>query len=580
MINNQMNNISNGVQGNDVDETEEVVDEGAESPQPSKETAIVPKSWTVDPVLAGRVDVMRSNPRTAAETIAAIKTGDPAALEGMWLGAHPNGDPKISYIDDFGNPQYHNLTVSQWMAIKEARSLNRTKMVQYQEEQEQLQQSIEEYQGAFTSGLGMLDDGSNPMLSAVFKDMYSKDPIGTLAEMYDLRYLEEKDAHAAAAKKFQIVNDAMLEQSTHRGQQFAQGLERHFGGQYLELENRLKVNSNDPQLREALGSLETTVSSFKKGTQFKPWAGMDMSLSPGQAYTNPARRVDMYRTWMEMLSIGVPTATGQHRYTVNNPQDVDAWESERENLVMHLEWLSRQLGWQGSFIDPNTGMLNMEDEVAIRKAYHQIFNNPAVLMANQQANPALSSQGTQYQGAAQQGLPGGVPWAPGQASPTQQAFTPPPGSTQLQPLTPQPAPTTSGFKFDPSSGSAPFGDPLDLRLDRTAESLAAAKVKATDQARVDELERMKIKEQMKLIDENMSPDRLEADKLIQELQIENEKMLLSKLESMLAIADGLEPGDEKEFYLAVIKVLADNAMPEMFEKARAKIEADKKDEDK
>ena len=78
----------------------------------------------------------------------------------------------------------------------------------------------------------------------------------------------------------------------------------------------------------------------------------------------------------------------------------------------------------------------------------------------------------------------------------------------------------------------------------------------------------------------MSPDRLEADKLIQELQIEDEKMLLSKLESMLAIADGLEPGDEKEFYLAVIKVLADNAMPEMFEKARAKIEADKKDEDK
>ena len=110
MINNQMNNISNGVQGNDVDETEEVVDESTESPQPSTETAIAPTS-SVDPVLAGRVEVMRSNPKSASEVIAAIKTGDPAALEHMWLGSHPNGDPKISYIDDFGNPQYHNLTV-------------------------------------------------------------------------------------------------------------------------------------------------------------------------------------------------------------------------------------------------------------------------------------------------------------------------------------------------------------------------------------------------------------------------------------------------------------------------------------
>ena len=515
-----------------------------------------------------------------SEIVEGLDSGNPLALEQFNLGTSGGGQPIVTFRDGSGNMQHIKISTAQWLGIREQRNNNRRQMAAWEKEQEELQQAVEENQGIFTNGLGMLDDGGNPMLIAVLKDKYSKDPIGTLSEMNDLRYIEATDADAAAAQKFQIVNGAMLEQSTHRGQQFEQGLERHFRGQYLEFENQLKVDSNDPQLREALGSLETTVSSFKKGAQFKPWAGMDMSLSPGQAYTNPARRVDMYRTWMEMLSIGVPTAEGQLRYTVNNPQDVDAWESERENLVMHLEWLSRQIGWQGSFIDPNTGMLNMEDEVAIRKAYHQIFNNPAVLMANQQANPALSSQGAQYQGAVQQGLPGGVPWAPGQAPPTQQAFTPPPGSTQLQPLTPQSAPTTSGFKFDPSSGSAPFGDPLDLRLDRTVESLAAGIVTATDQARVDELERMKIKEQMELISAGESPERLEADKLIQELKIEDEKMLLARLESMDAIAEGLEPGDEKDFYLAVMKELAENAMPEMFEKARAKIKADKKDEDK
>ena len=533
---------------------------------------------------AGNPNIAMALKQTDAETVDGIRTGEPATLEKFYITQDDRGRSIVKFRDDSGQEQQWVVSAAQALALMDTRRENRHKMAQYNAQQLELQQAREENQGAFERGLNMLDDGTNPMLSGYLKDRYNDNPIGTLKWMYDLHYLEAKDADAAAAVKYQFVNGAMYKQSNQTFQRFGQTLDRHFGNQTLEYQRLLYKDKNNPQIKGALEQHETNMSVFRKGIGFKPHPGMDMSKSPGQAYTNPARRVDMYRTWMEMLSIGVPTATGQHRYTVNNPQDPEAWESERENQVMHLEWLSRQLGWQGSFIDPNTGMLNIEDEAAIRKAYHQIYNNPSVLMANQQSNPALSSQGIQYQGSTQQGLPGGVPWAPGQAPP-QQGLTPlqqvplPTGTPGAQQLTPQQQPPPQS-QIDLDRVAAPFGDPLDLQIASDTRAVEATEKAALDKARADRLEQMRVLEQIQLLSNNMSPAQLEADKLIQELHIENEKMLLAKLESMQAIYDGLEPGDEREFLLAVMKVLAEEATPESFEKARKAIKAAEEDKDK
>ena len=484
---------------------------------------------------AGNPNFAMASGMSSAEIVDGIRTGEPVALEQFYITQDDMGRSIVKFRDDSGQEQQWVVSAATALGMMDTRRENRHKMAEFNAQQLELQQAREENQGAFERGITMLDDGTNPMLGAVLKDMYNKDPIGTLTKMYDLQYLEAKDEDAAAAQKFQIVNGAMFEQSNQRHSQTTTHWTNHFGQQLEQYTRELEGNPNNPQLARALQQLQGVHNVFQQGMGYKPYAGMDMSLSPAQSQQSPFQAEEMYKAWLSMLQIGIPVAgAGDHIYRVNNPQDPDAWSKEGENIVLHLQWLANSLGWQAP--------MGLEDYMAIQKAFAQVYNNPN----------ALNVLGGSQQPQLQQLPPGMTQLQPQQVQPQ-----------QVQPQqAPQQAPQQPPFKSKIGTGTseaAPFGDPIDLQLASDIKALTAARIAAGKEQELSALAKEKIKNEIQ-------KGYHEIDKLVKEIEQIAKDNISGALEIVAGVLAEMPPTEKEE------KDAAGNVIPSTRDVLEATIE--------
>ena len=365
LANDIQNGLSSGSETEVVDQTENLNQDAAlpttDPPTTKSEVAI---DW-------GRY------PRTMAEKVESLNTGDPAGI-GQWrLGTGRHNEPVIMTEDDQGRMQFLTVTDEKWMAIKQAQEENNAKVRQYEKEQQELTDAITENQGAFEYGLQNLDDGSNPMFSAALKDAYQKDPINTLKMMYDLQRLEDRDSERAAQIKWKIGNDNAYQRSAQVAQQTIDSWSTHYKNQLDFYESQLSTdpNADNTVHSNAKRHLMAHADLASRAASFKPHQGMDMSLSPGVALGNPYMAKECYKTWLQLLELGVPQV-GQSpvQMSITDRDSDNSWEANAANVMQHLQWLSSQFGWQAPI---------ELDMVAIQQAFKEHVGNKNLQVATE-----------------------------------------------------------------------------------------------------------------------------------------------------------------------------------------------------
>lgn len=413
---------------------------------------------------AGNPNIAMASGLSSAEIVDGIRTGEPVALEQFYITQDDIGRSIVKFRDDSGQEQQWVVSAAQALGMMDTRRVNRHKMAEFNAQQLELQQAREDNQGAFERSLKAVDDGTFPMLGAYVTDMYNDDPMAALHWLYELQYEEAKDADVAAATKYQFVNAAAFNQSKIKYDETKATIGGRLDSQYEQYARELEGNPDNPQIGRALQQLQGVRNVFMQGLGYKPYAGMDMSLSPAQSQQSPFQAEEMYKTWLSMLQMGIPVeGADDHVYRVNNPQDPDAWAKEVDNIMLHLQWLANSLGWQAP--------LGLEDYTAIQKAFAQVYNNPNalnVLGGSQQPQQPQLTPPPQPQP-----QPSSVVQpSPQQRTPQQQQAHQPQPAQQ-----PQPAPFGSKIGTGPSE-AAPFGDPMELQIVSDIEALTAARVAA------------------------------------------------------------------------------------------------------
>jgi hypothetical protein len=286
--------------------------------------------------------VMMSSPLSASEIVASIKSGNPVGLEHMTLGSTSTGDPAAVYIDDFGQVQHHVLSTSQWMAMKESRSLNRSRVAQQEEKTRKLNEQREELSGAFKNGIDKVD---NEAFRALLKQRFQDDPQGAMKMLIDDQRGDQRDAEAnakvqAAAIQAQAWSISSALQNENLRER--QGLDARLN----EAQQKAMTSKGDSSAAIAgINGQRREIAIRDRASSYVP-TPQTIGMSPTQAMS-PTQVQGMLAAWLAIPEVD---------RLVPHPSSPD-YASAMEDVVASLNGVATDLGWQQTFTIEDMGRI-------------------------------------------------------------------------------------------------------------------------------------------------------------------------------------------------------------------------------
>jgi hypothetical protein len=295
----------------------------------------------VDSELMGDPRVMMSRPLSPAEIVDSISTGNPVGLEHLNLGTDHRGNPMAIWYDDKGFLQTTKLSTSQWMGIKEARSLNRSKMGQRMQERKQLAEDREELRPSFEHSLDMVDiEPYRALLTQQFEDnpqLATKN----LVDFLRLNQIDDKKAAAVADAAMAEAANAVA-QRQHGG--FVNGIASHDATVKQRHADAVQKGGKDiDELVMAQQHHDRRINAIRGGAVYAP-TPRNARNRPSQAYGSNV--VTTYEAWLKMLAEGIPNPDGSiSSFTIPHPSAPD-FESRKAEILQQIQRIEGMLGWQ------------------------------------------------------------------------------------------------------------------------------------------------------------------------------------------------------------------------------------------
>jgi len=296
------------------------------------------KKEEIDDDLSGDPSVMQSNPRNASQTVAAIYSGDPAGLEGMWFGSTEDGTPSISYIDDYGELQVHRVTPAHWLAAKEARGLNRIKATERQNEMQELEEKKTELRPTFEDGLDSVDDEA---YRALLQQMFEDDPQRAVRELVADRRGSSMDEEKNQAKRDALKNEQAWETSKRVQNQNINESNQARADNERERQQLITTTGDATAAIAQNRSQQREISLRETAMAYAP-SPNNATASPSEAM-NPRQFKDALRAWLPMVERMIPHPS--------NPN----YDAAMEDLFGALNGIARDIGWQKGITERDLG---------------------------------------------------------------------------------------------------------------------------------------------------------------------------------------------------------------------------------
>ena len=286
--------------------------------------------------------VMMSSPLSASEIVASIKSGNPVGLEHMTLGSTSTGDPAAVYIDDFGQVQHHVLSTSQWMAMKESRSLNRSRVAQQEEKTRKLNEQREELSGAFKNGIDKVD---NEAFRALLKQRFQDDPQGAMKMLIDDQRGDQRDAEAnAKVQAAAIQAQAWSISSALQNDNFKE-LEGAKKSIATAQQNAITSKGDSSAVMAGINGQRRNLAIRERASAYTP-TPQTIGMSPTQAM-GPTQVQGMLAAWLAIPEVD---------RLVPHPSSPD-YASAMEDVLASLNGVATSLGWQQTFTIEDMGRI-------------------------------------------------------------------------------------------------------------------------------------------------------------------------------------------------------------------------------
>ena len=286
--------------------------------------------------------VMKSSPLSASEIVASIKSGNPVGLEHMTLGSTSTGDPAAVYIDDFGQVQHHVLSTSQWMAMKESRSLNRSRVAQQEEKTRKLNEQREELSGAFKNGIDKVD---NEAFRALLKQRFQDDPQGAMKMLIDDQRGDQRDAEAnAKVQAAAIQAQAWSISSALQNDNFKE-LEGAKKSIATAQQNAITSKGDSSAVMAGINGQRRNLAIRERASAYTP-TPQTIGMSPTQAM-GPTQVQGMLAAWLAIPEVD---------RLVPHPSSPD-YASAMEDVLASLNGVATSLGWQQTFTIEDMGRI-------------------------------------------------------------------------------------------------------------------------------------------------------------------------------------------------------------------------------
>ena len=254
----------------------------------------------------------RGQKLSASEIVGSIKSGNPIGLEHLTLGATSTGEPAAVYLDDFGRVQHHVLSTSQWMGIKESRSLNRSRVAQHQQKQEKLNKQRNELRGSFEDGLQHLV--SEPF-KALLKQKFEEDPQNAVEMLVKWRRLDQQDQDAADRLTEQVMQQQASMTALGQIKTYQASLDKD----EQDSLNRYNAGVNDPDMDASAVQAQRNNESRKGALQRSALShapAPNSSMLPPNLAMNPAALQGALKDWLPLIDNMVPHPSDDNYATI------------------------------------------------------------------------------------------------------------------------------------------------------------------------------------------------------------------------------------------------------------------------
>ena len=326
--------IANAVEPNTV----EPEPNAAEAPAPQQFTPppFTPESGAafagVDDVPDNRV--MQQAPRSSAQIVDSVSTGDPAGLEHLYFGATAAGDPVIGFLDSNGTPQAMRVTTSQWMAAKESRRANRERVMDEEDRVEKLDKQRKELSGAFNNGLDTVD---NEAFRSLLKQLFQDNPQEAMKMLIDDQRGDQRDAEAnAKVQAAAIQAQAWSISSALQNDNFKerQGLDARLN----ESQQKAMTSKGDSSAAIAgINGQRREIAIRDRASAYAP-TRQTIGMSPTQAM-GPTQVQGMLAAWLAIPEVD---------RLVPHPNSPDS-DIAMKDVLASLNGVATSLGWQQTF---------------------------------------------------------------------------------------------------------------------------------------------------------------------------------------------------------------------------------------
>ena len=316
------------------------LDMGATDPKTEGASAIALPAYNFDTARASslaEVDdvpdrrVMETSPRTDAQIVESISTGDPSGLEHMYFGATELGHPVIGFRDSNGNTQVMKVTPSQWMAAKEARRLNRERVLEEQDRQENLNKEKTELRPSFENGLDTVD---NEAYRALLVQLFETNPQDAMIRLVN----DQRQSQADADKNEQVRMGQLRDQAwaTSRSLQEQNTNERAMAVQRVEqsLQQALRSTGDSSAAVAQIRSQQREIALRDRAMSYAPVQSNAMA-SPAEGMS-PRQFQDALASWLALPDV---------ERMIPHPSNPN-YESAMGDLMASLNGVVRDIGWQ------------------------------------------------------------------------------------------------------------------------------------------------------------------------------------------------------------------------------------------
>ena len=268
---------------------------------------------------------------SASEIVGSIKSGNPIGLEHLTLGTTSTGEPAAVYVDDFGRVQHHVLSTAQWMGIKEARSLNRSRVAQRQEETRLLNEKKDELRPSFENGLDTVD---NEAYRALLVQLFETNPQDAMIRLVN----DQRQSQADAAKNEQLRMGQLRDQAwaTSRSLQEQNTNERAMAVQRVEqsLQQALRSTGDSSAAVAQIRSQQREIALRDRAMSYAPVQSNAMA-SPAEGMS-PRQFQDALASWLALPDI---------ERMIPHPSNPN-YESALGDLLAALNGVVRDIGGQ------------------------------------------------------------------------------------------------------------------------------------------------------------------------------------------------------------------------------------------